>query len=120
MENGWVLNFIQGTTTPGAKGRIGAAQMVKDCKPLVIPIVIKNFNECFHNKKPLPFGLIGKGYKPSITFKKPLKINYDDDPEKILEQMMQAIEQLPSNHKKTKTLFLEKKQTDTANEYLLH
>ena len=34
LKGGWVLTYPQGTTTPGAPGRIGCAQIVKECKTL--------------------------------------------------------------------------------------
>jgi hypothetical protein len=52
--------------------------------------VIQGFWRAF-NKKGLKFKK--KGTLLSVTFKEPLKINYDDTPEAILAQVMDAIEQ---------------------------
>ncbi len=90
LENNWVITFPQGTTKPFAPGRKGTALIIKQNKPVVIPVVISGFWRAF-NKKGLKFKK--KGTLLSVTFKKPLVINYDDPTEKILDQVMDAIEQ---------------------------
>ncbi len=90
LENNWVITFPQGTTKPFAPGRKGTALIIKQMKPVVIPVVITGFWRAF-NKKGLKFKK--KGSLLSITFKPPLAINYDDPPEFILGQIMDAIEQ---------------------------
>ena len=93
LEDGWVINFIQGTTLTNAAGRKGAAYIVKECQPIILPVVIKGFTEAFSRKKPLPFGLRKKGVNLSMTFKPVLSINYSDPVEKILGEMMESIEE---------------------------
>jgi 1-acyl-sn-glycerol-3-phosphate acyltransferase len=90
IENNWVITFPQGTTTPFAPGRKGTAHIIKQTKALVIPIVINGFSDAFEKK----------GVKPkkwntslSINIKSPLNINYDDNVEAIMSQIMDAIEQ---------------------------
>ncbi len=90
LQNNWVITFPQGTTKPFAPGRKGTAFIIKQHKPIVIPVVISGFWRAF-NKKGLKFKK--KGSLLSVTFKEPLQINYDDPTEKILEQVMDAIEQ---------------------------
>ena len=90
LEKNWVITFPQGTTTPFVPGRKGTAFIVKHYKPIVIPVVVNGFNKAF-DKKGLK--LIKKGTRLSITFKDPMQINYDDSTEKILEDIMDAIEQ---------------------------
>ncbi len=55
-----------------------------------MPVVIGGFWRAF-NKKGLQFKK--KGVDLSVTFKEPLVIDYDAPAEKILEQVMDAIEQ---------------------------
>ncbi|MBS1654122.1 MAG: 1-acyl-sn-glycerol-3-phosphate acyltransferase [Bacteroidetes bacterium] len=93
LEDNWVITFPQGTTKPFAPGRKGTAMIIKHSKPIVVPVVINGFWRAF-NKKGLKFKK--KGSKLSVKFKPPLKINYDDTPENILAQIMDAIEQSKS------------------------
>ena len=90
LSKSWVITFPQGTTKPFAPGRKGTAYIIKLTKPVVIPVVIQGFWRAF-NKKGLKFKK--KGTLLSVTFKPPLQINYDDAPEAILAQVMDAIEQ---------------------------
>jgi 1-acyl-sn-glycerol-3-phosphate acyltransferase len=90
LEKNWVITFPQGTTTPFSPGRKGTAFIAKHYKPVVIPIVVEGFDKAF-DKKGLKF--IKKGTRLRITFKEPMQINYEDSTEKILDDMMDAIEQ---------------------------
>ena len=90
LQNNWVITFPQGTTKPFAPGRKGTAFIIKQHRPIVIPVIISGFWRAF-NKKGLKFKK--KGSMLSVTFKEPMQINYDDSTEKILEQVMDAIEQ---------------------------
>ena len=90
LSNSWVITFPQGTTKPFAPGRKGTAYLIKQCRPIVVPVVINGFWRAF-NKKGLKFKKTGTLL--SVTFKKPLQINYDAPTEEILQQVMDAIEQ---------------------------
>lgn len=90
LEKNWVITFPQGTTKPFAPGRKGTAFIIKQNKPIVIPVVISGFWRAF-NKKGLRFKK--KGTLLSVTFKEPLKIDYDAPSEVIMDQVMNAIEQ---------------------------
>ena len=94
LENNWVITFPQGTTKPFAPGRKGTAFIIKQNRPIVIPVVINGFWRAF-NKKGLKFKR--KGSQLSVTFKKPMEIDYDAPTEKILAQVMDAIEQSKSH-----------------------
>jgi len=56
----------------------------------VVPVVIDGFSTAF-NKKGIK--MIKKGTRLTVTFKDPMQINYEDPTEKILEDIMDAIEQ---------------------------
>lgn len=91
LDNGWVITFPQGTTSAFAQGRKGTARLVKNQRPIVIPIKINGFRRAFDKK-----GLRVKvtGVKPTMEFKKPLDIDYDhESPQDILVKIMTAIEQ---------------------------
>lgn len=90
MESGWVITFPQGTTTPFVNGRKGTAHIIKETKPIVIPVVVDGFRRAFDKKGLL---LKKKGIDLSIRFKEPLDIDYDKDSAEILQQIMDSIEQ---------------------------
>jgi len=90
LQNNWVITFPQGTTKPFAPGRKGTALIIRQNKPIVIPVVISGFWRAF-NKRGLRFKK--KGTNLSVTFKEPLQIDYNAPAEKIMEQIMDSIEQ---------------------------
>jgi 1-acyl-sn-glycerol-3-phosphate acyltransferase len=90
LQHNWVITFPQGTTKPFAPGRKGTAFIIKQNKPIVIPVVISGYWRAF-NKKGLKFKK--KGTLLSVTFKEPMQIDYTDSTEHILEKIMDAIEQ---------------------------
>ena len=90
LENNWVITFPQGTTKPFAPGRKGTAFIIKNYKPIVIPVVISGFWRAF-NKKGLKFKK--KGTLLNVHFKEPLQFTYEESIDAILETVMDAIEQ---------------------------
>jgi 1-acyl-sn-glycerol-3-phosphate acyltransferase len=90
LKDGWVITFPQGTTKAFAPGRKGTAHIIKEYKPIVVPVVIDGFRRAFDKKGLL---LKKRGVQLKVTFKEPLNIDYEDTAEHILEQVMDAIEQ---------------------------
>lgn len=90
LQQNWVITFPQGTTKPFAPGRKGTAFIIKQHRPIVIPVVINGYWRAF-NKKGLK--LKKRGSNLSVTFKDPMVIDYEDSCENILEKVMDAIEQ---------------------------
>ena len=91
LDNGWVITFPQGTTSAFAQGRRGTAKLVKNQRPVVIPIKINGFRRAF-DKKGLRIKVTG--VKPTLEFKPALEINYDqENAREILTKIMTAIEQ---------------------------
>ncbi|MBS1749885.1 MAG: 1-acyl-sn-glycerol-3-phosphate acyltransferase [Bacteroidetes bacterium] len=90
LKKNWVITFPQGTTAPFAPGRKGTAFLIRQSHAIVVPIVIKGFNIAFHKKS---LRLLKKGIELSVTIKPPLDINYEDNLDIILAQVMDAIEQ---------------------------
>lgn len=90
LQNNWVITFPQGTTKPFAPGRKGAAFIIKQTKPIVIPVIIKGFSQAFDKKG---LRLVKKGTKLSVEFKEPLQIDYEQNSDEILDNIMDAIEQ---------------------------
>jgi len=90
LNSGWVVTFPQGTTRAFAEGRKGTAHIIKNYKPVVVPVVINGFRRAFDKK-----GLFikKKGTELQITIKEPLNIDYNDHIENILQEVMDSIEQ---------------------------
>jgi len=99
LQKNWVITFPQGTTKPFAPGRKGTAFIIKQTKPIVVPVVIRGYWRAF-NKKGLQFKK--KGTSLSVTFKDPLVIDYEDSLDNILEQVMVSIEQSKAHMMKGK------------------
>jgi 1-acyl-sn-glycerol-3-phosphate acyltransferase len=111
LKSSWIITFPQGTTKPFAPGRKGTAHIIKNNKPVVVPVVINGFWRAF-NKKGLVFKK--KGSLLSIRFKAPLEIDYEKPVEEILEQVMDAIEQSKKYMLKGKHHLNKLKQQETA------
>lgn len=90
LKKRWVITFPQGTTKPFAPGRKGTAYIIKEMKPVVVPVVINGFWRAF-NRKGLAFKK--KHTLLSVQFKAPLDIDYSQSVDDILEHIMDAIEQ---------------------------
>jgi 1-acyl-sn-glycerol-3-phosphate acyltransferase len=90
LKAGIVVTFPQGTIKPFAPGRMGTAHIIKEFKPIVIPIVIDGFYTAFGNTG---FKILKTGHSLKIKVKAPLEINYDNDACIILEQVINSIEQ---------------------------
>lgn len=94
LDDGWVVTFPQGTTKPFKPLRKGTAHIIKQYKPLVVPIVIDGFRRSFDKK-----GLLikKKGILQSMVIKPPLDIDYENESlDSIISKVEYAIEQHPS------------------------
>ncbi|MFZ3564485.1 lysophospholipid acyltransferase family protein [Tenacibaculum finnmarkense] len=94
LDDGWVITFPQGTTTPFKPVRRGTAHIIKTYKPVVVPIVIDGFRRSFDKK-----GLVIKkrNVLQSMVIKEPLDIDYENEEvASIIEKIEYAIEQHPS------------------------
>jgi len=94
LQDGWVITFPQGTTTPWKPIRRGTAYIIKHNKPLVVPIVIDGFRRSFDKKG---IRIKKRGILQSMEIKEPLEIDYENDSiEEIVRKLEFAIEQHPS------------------------
>lgn len=94
LNDGWVITFPQGTTRSFKPVRKGTAHIIKQHKPLVVPIVIDGFRRSFDRKG---LRIKKKGILQSMVIKEPLHIDYDNESiEEIVEKIEYAIEQHPS------------------------
>ncbi|CEN44173.1 Acyltransferase [Capnocytophaga canis] len=91
LDDGWVITFPQGTTSPWKPIRKGTAHIIRQYKPIVVPIVIDGFRRSF-DKKGINFKK--KGIQQSMVIKDPLQIDYENESvEQIVEKIELAIEQ---------------------------
>lgn len=94
LDDGWVITFPQGTTKSFKPVRKGTAHIIKQHKPIVIPIVIDGFRRSFDKKG---LRMKKKGILQSFIIKEPLNIDYEKETiEEIVEKVEYAIEQHPS------------------------
>ena len=94
LDDGWVITFPQGTTKPFKPIRKGTAHIIKNYKPIVIPIVIDGFRRSFDKKG---LRIKKRGILQSFVIKPPLEIDYENDSiEEIVTKLEYAIEQHPS------------------------
>jgi hypothetical protein len=91
LNDGWVITFPQGTTTPFKPIRKGTAHIIKQYKPIVIPIVIDGFRRSFDKKG---IRIKKRGVLQTMQIKEPLQIDYENESvEDIVSKLEYAIEQ---------------------------
>lgn len=91
LEDGWVITFPQGTTKPFKPIRKGTAHIIKQYKPVVIPIVIDGFRRSFDKKG---IRIKKRNILQTFQIKEPLIIDYENESiEQIVEKLEYAIEQ---------------------------
>ncbi len=91
LDDGWVITFPQGTTTPFKPIRKGTAHIIKRYQPIVVPIVIDGFRRSFDKKG---LRVKKKNILQSMEIKQPLDIDYENDEiADIVEKIEYAIEQ---------------------------
>jgi 1-acyl-sn-glycerol-3-phosphate acyltransferase len=91
LKDGWVITFPQGTTKSFKPVRKGTAHIIKQHKPIVVPIVIDGFRRSFDKKG---LRMKKKGILQSFIIKEPLDIDYENDTiDEIVEKVEYAIEQ---------------------------
>jgi 1-acyl-sn-glycerol-3-phosphate acyltransferase len=94
LDDGWVITFPQGTTKSFKPVRKGTAHIIKQYKPIVVPLVIDGFRRSFDKKG---LRLKKKNILQSFIIKEPLVIDYENETiEQIVEKIEYAIEQHPS------------------------
>lgn len=91
LDDGWVVTFPQGTTKPFKPIRKGTAHIIKQYKPIVVPVVIDGFRRSFDKKG---LRIKKRNILQSMVIKEPLVIDYEDESvESIVEKLEYAIEQ---------------------------
>jgi 1-acyl-sn-glycerol-3-phosphate acyltransferase len=91
LADGWVITFPQGTTKSFKPVRKGTAHIIKQHRPIVVPIVIDGFRRSFDKKG---LRMKKKGILQSFIIKEPLVFDYDNDTiDEIVEKVEYAIEQ---------------------------
>ena len=112
IDDGWVVTFPQGTTTPFRPIRRGTAHIIKTYKPVVVPIVIDGFRRSFDKKG---LRIKRKNVLQSMVIKEPLEIDYEnEDISDIVTKIEYAIEQHPSFLKVLSVKEIEELQKEEA------
>jgi len=94
IDDGWLITFPQGTTTPFKPIRRGTAHIIKTYKPIVVPIVIDGFRRSFDKKG---LNIKKRNVLQSMVIKEPLEIDYENESiADIVTKIEFAIEQHPS------------------------
>lgn len=88
-----MITFPQGTTKSFKPVRKGTAHIIKQHKPIVVPIVIDGFRRSFDKKG---LRLKKKNILQSFIIKEPLEIDYENDTIDEIVEKVHAIEQHPS------------------------
>ena len=97
LDDGWVITFPQGTTTPFKPIRRGTAHIIKQYKPLVVPIVIDGFRRSFDKKG---LNIKKRDVLQSMVIKKPMEIDYENETlDEIVKRIQIEIEQDPASLK---------------------
>ncbi len=91
LDDGWVITFPQGTTTPFKPIRKGTAFLIKQFKPVVVPIVIDGFRRSFDKRG---LRIKKKNVIQKMKIKKPIRIDYEKDTtDEIINKIAFSIEQ---------------------------
>ncbi|MAQ60236.1 MAG: 1-acyl-sn-glycerol-3-phosphate acyltransferase [Flavobacteriaceae bacterium] len=91
LDDGWVITFPQGTTTPFKPIRKGTAFLIKQFKPVVVPIVIDGFRRSFDKRG---LRIKKKNVIQKMKIKKPIRIDYENDTtDEIINKIAFTIEQ---------------------------
>ncbi|MEO1267868.1 MAG: lysophospholipid acyltransferase family protein [Myxococcota bacterium] len=93
LDDGWVITFPQGTTRPFAPVRRGTAHIIRQFKPVVIPVVISGFDQVFHKASLFPRK---RGVTLRIRIKPPLTLDGTEEIDTITATIAEAIEQSES------------------------
>jgi len=94
LDDGWVITFPQGTTTPFRPLRRGTGHIIKTFKPIVVPIVIDGFRRAYDKKG---LNIKKRNVLQSMVIKKPMEIDYENESfDDIVSKIEMEIEQHPS------------------------
>ncbi len=94
LNDGWVITFPQGTTRSFKPIRKGTAHIIKQHKPIVVPVVIDGFRRSFDRKG---LKIKKKDVLQTMVIKEPLVFDYENNTiDEIVEKISFAIEQHPS------------------------
>ncbi|MBB6459407.1 lysophospholipid acyltransferase family protein [Flammeovirga kamogawensis] len=97
LDQGWLVTFPQGTTSPYAPVRKGTGNIIKSYNPIVVPIEIDGFRRAFDKK-----GLFFKkrGTKLKVHIKDPIQFAPDASVDEIVKTITNAIGQNPEDKPK--------------------
>jgi 1-acyl-sn-glycerol-3-phosphate acyltransferase len=89
LKRGWLITFPHGTTTPGAPVRRGTAHIIREHRPIVVPIRLVGFDRAFSRKG---FRSIASGVDLGVRFDAPLLFHPSETVEAIVDRLASALE----------------------------
>ena len=94
LDDGWVITFPQGTTTPFKPLEKGPHTLLKITNPSLFPLLLTVSGALLTRKE---FALRKRGILQMMEIKSPLEIDYNNESvDSIMEKIEYAIEQHPS------------------------
>jgi len=93
LRRGWLITFPTGTTTAGAPVRKGTAHIIRECRPVVVPVLLEGFDRAFHRQG---FRPISRGVDLVVRFGAPLAIRPEASVDRIVEILTEALSGDPS------------------------
>jgi len=88
LRRGWLITFPQGTITAGAPVRKGTAHIIREHRPIVVPVRLDGFDRAF---SPKGFRRIARDVNLSVRFGAPLSFHADETVERIVELLTAAV-----------------------------
>ena len=88
LDRGWLLTFPQGTTTPGAPVRKGTAHIIREHRPVVVPVLLEGFDRAFDRKS---LRRIASKVDLLVRFQAPLAIAGDASVDQIIDALTEAL-----------------------------
>lgn len=89
LDDGWLVSFPQGTTSPFAPVRKGTAHIIQAYNPIIVPVAINGFRRAFDKKG---FFYKKRGVTLSVKFGKPTRFHPDDSVEDIIAAVTNMLE----------------------------
>lgn len=88
LARDWLITFPQGTTKPEAPVRKGVGHLIRQHRPIVVPVRLEGFDEAFVKSG---FRSLRRGVDLSVRFGAPLRFAADASVDEIVEKVAEAI-----------------------------
>ncbi len=88
LRRGWLITFPQGTTAAGAPIRKGTAHIIREHRPIVVPVRLDGFDRAFHRQG---FRGIARNIDLGVRFGAPFSFHRDETIEGIVDKLTSII-----------------------------